>query len=225
MPAERIPPGASHACRRFSIIGTDAENATPFIRHAALLWEDGTRNGGETASAFHMAPPLGESTVSLHVVGWIEDLTDDERYRLETWAADIRTRIALDSSLPPEHQGYIIHPPYIEEPSEDGERTRWRFSCIGLALKCYEEIGIQLVDWHSPQMPIPSEETIRLGYRLPLQFARQRRPQWILSPDPCRVVLPGYVFHSLNRSAANVRTLPVTVQPAGSSEGAGRPWR
>jgi hypothetical protein len=208
MPAVRIPHGSSHSCRRFSIIGTDAENATPFVRHAALMWEEGNRSAGEAVSAFHMAPPLGESTVSLNVVGWIEDLTEDERNRLETWTADIRTRIALDRSLPPEHQGYIIHPPYLEEPSEDGERTRWRFSCIGLVLKCYEELGIQLVDWRSPKMPIPSEETIRIGYRLPLQAARRRRPRWVMSPDPCPVMLPGYVFHSLNRPAAVVRTLP-----------------
>jgi hypothetical protein len=166
---------------------------------------------GFQCRAIHMAPPFGESATQVaDIVGCLDDLQPDEQAKMQTWLSDVTTRIAIIPEFPePWNQGYIIDPPFKEVDAEESGRTLWRFSCVGLILCCFENVSIHLLDWRSGKIPLPDEKAVRENYfRLPLAFVKRRYPSLLDGPGPWRLVLPGYVFHSMSRDDASIRARP-----------------
>ena len=197
----RLIPARSMPMRAFSLVGEHSQRC--FVSHVGLLSADTDCVFDANANVYHMSPPFNSGEMAVHVAGWLETLTRDERDGMLTWIADVSTRIS-----PSVVRQYIIHPPY--EPltcEEPGRTSGWRFSCVGLVLKCYREgANIALLDLESDKMPLVDLGTIEHGYpgvRTSL-LAKLGLP----GPGPWRVVLPGYVFHSLGRRDEEIRRFP-----------------
>jgi len=103
---------------------------------------------------------------------------------------------------------YVIHPA-AKEP--DADSPFWRFNCSGFVLHAYHDAGIQLVA--QEDVPLVTLAFLKAAY--PESAARKRLddPEFrtkmgIGVGDHWRVIMPGYIVNSLDRSAEQIRQTP-----------------
>jgi hypothetical protein len=172
----------------------------------ALVNEGNETSYGEEVPVFDMAPPMGFNRIGAHVVGWVGNLSDDEASLL--WhSIGVAQGYVTHSPAGPDspNPDYIMHPPYQQVPAEEPGRTRWRFSCAGLVIWCFEGAGIRLIDWTNLAMPVVTDHEMVRFLRMCRMVDSSRLPadrgQW-------RVVNAGYLLHSLERPDDIIRKVP-----------------
>jgi len=127
-------------------------------------------------------------------------------------------------------QQYVVipHVTWVRSP-ENGRRIRRRFSCAGFVIESYRRAGIILIDTEA-ELPEVDEELLLIAYpdlarlegakdRVKAGYGfKDREDLGLEGKGPWRVLLAGYVFHSLKRaSVAHPRPSPYV--PQSSSEG------
>lgn len=197
---------------RFCAVGTYHGTISGFVSHVAINLEDNKLGDGEPTAVLHMGPPLQEtSNFAVRVLGDAE-LTNDETSRIETWKAE------LDDERRPRSRArqYVAQPPvqwdelHAERPESGAvinQNTRTvryrRFSCAGLVIDGYRSAGIHLLQLGSA-LPAVTLSALTQAYGAATDPDR-RTEMGLPGPGPFQVVLPGYLIHALNRSAAAIR--------------------
>lgn len=198
----------------FAVVGdyqNQGNKAGP-VKHVGLLPADMIVDVAEETNVFHSGPPLavGQDTgtgpmlgeMSCHLVGHVSDLSEEERYGMNVWMERIRSttpvvqsRGAYYCALPADRA--------ILDPTTGAVIGR-RFSCVGLVARCYAEgADISLID--ELQLPRVTKETIKSVWNAgPLAMASVG----VMGDGPWQILLPGYLFHSLERSDARVPFVP-----------------
>lgn len=198
--------------RVYDTLGQDAKDVESFVGHIGLA--TGTVEVNEQqvvlAKMVEMCPPLivpkpDEATDSdwdrIDVVGSIE-LTAAESKQVAIFIEE--TAKELDS-IPKRHQ-YNVHPHFLDRQGPDTVR---RYSCAGYVQQAYEYADIDLVDITA--IPDVGLETILPAYsdsREELEHPRARRFVGLKGDGPWPVLLPGDIFHSMNRAPQDCRTAP-----------------
>lgn len=233
----------------WTIIGSDARGGAPLIGHVSLLAKEvpGIRQG-DMVPIHHMKPPLEtivpelddsegsdaseddeamarpSPSVQAHVVGWVDDLSDEERQGMRNWIRDLSTRFGASSrpsTWPFRARGglgdflkasqYVVNPPYEEvlDP-RSGTPKMVRCSCAGFVLKGYDAVGIRLLaDWRASDFPrMDAKHLAEIYIDVSRLEQADRRTLGLAGDDSWPVVLPGYVIHSVNRSKSDVREQP-----------------
>lgn len=193
--------GSSNAPRH-AVVGSCNAAA---VYHVGLLAEASALLAG-TASVHHMGPPVelpGE--IESHVVGWLDDLTDDEREGLEDWLAEVKTRVEAGGLRG--FAAYVAVPSVVRDDTT-GRSIVTRYSCAGFVAEAYREgAGVPLLveDQALPEVHrellerVWGAREVRLGSRFGLGGA-----------GPWRVLLPGYLLHAMRAGRAG---FPYTPSP------------
>jgi hypothetical protein len=136
-----------------------------------------------------------------------------------TWLADIGERTPASARRGLNH--YTVHPPVaVVSMPHTGVPRYWRFSCVGLVLECFRVgAGIRLLDWEGAPTPLVDRATLEGCYPVFALVSVAIAERLGVSGDgPWSIVLPGYVFHALNRPDADIRARPYV--PASIAEAA-----
>jgi hypothetical protein len=215
---------------KFAVVGTYLDDSTSkFVKHVALLrYDEELRYARADVRVWHMGPPLvaGErsngswekdSTCIVHLIGVVE-LDGYDIEGIETWLADV------DKEERPSPSGrfgvvphYKVDPPVFWQKGEDGTRLYRRFSCAGFVLDCYRYVGIDLIDESSKDsIPEIELETVASAYGPHVRRPWLREELGIPGGGPWRIILAGYLFHSLSRTNEEIRRSPHI--PTGAAE-------
>jgi hypothetical protein len=209
---ERVP--------KFAIVGNYVEQtASSFVKHVALLRsEEELHYAASGVRVWHMGPPLvageiartlveSDSTCVVHLIG-VVDLDSYEVEGIETWLAEVDKEKRPYGWGVAVHQ-YIVNPPVKWHEGETGIRLYRRFSCVGFVLECYRSVGIILIDESSHEnVPEVALETVVSAYGPTLQSDKLRLKMGLEGAGPWRIVLGGYLFHSLARTTDDIRRSP-----------------
>lgn len=216
MPSFRIE-GSSVFLSRFDVVGKDGVEAR-FIDHVGLAETDASFQSHAVA-VFDMGPPLrGPGSTNLmcaHAIGCAE-LTDDELRKIKMFVDQHASEHASFLQLNRgqrwrrAHEIYCIFPhaaPYCED---DDRYVRTRFSCAGFVLEAYNFARITLLEPND--LPMVGMDVLRGGYPAEMQILEAG----IIAADtlglkgagPWPVLLCGYLFHSLARTADEIREQP-----------------
>lgn len=200
---------------RFFVIG-ERYGLDGFVHHVALHADTTEITHGQAVDVVHMGPPLDTSgTMNAHVAGNVP-LTLGEVAEMEVWIAKIEDE--YEHAHAGKFHQYVIHP--TSEDFRDpitGVRRYRRFSCAGFVLDAHRHVEIDLLDLDETVLPEVSEDTIVSAYPWVARLSLERRARLGLRGDgPWRVVLAGYVLHSLNRSSDNIRAEPYQARPSDS---------
>ncbi len=228
MPGYKLQETTTSRAQRFSVVGTYAQpNRDRFVRHVALLRDDCELYFGSLATVRHTLPPIvaGEHSsqvlpqaygqCAVHVVAYLEDLTADEAAGIETTLADIDVQTQLIGPAPALSH-YVVDPPVLWVIDNVTGTKRFRkFSCVGFVLECYQEgAGICLLNLDG-QFPPVDIETLAAVYGNPVRNEKLRQRFGLTGPgEEWRIVVPGYVMHSLARTSSEVRQLPYAARSA-----------
>lgn len=225
MPILYLRSDTAQNCGKFYIVGHYATR--PFVKHAAILKaETALTFGCDNILVWHIGPPLvaGAKTsvaapekgrkTNIHLVGFVH-LDADDIEGIETWLSDVdKEDRPPGSSMSELLAQYRVSPPIYWVQSENGTPLYRQYSCVGFVMDCYRSIGINLID-DSRNENLP-EVTIDIVVAAYGQIARKesfRNQFGIPGPGPWRIVLAGYIFHSLNRDSDTIRQTPY--DPAG----------
>ncbi|MBC7818182.1 MAG: hypothetical protein IAG10_14945 [Planctomycetaceae bacterium] len=174
-------------------------------------------------SVWQMVPPLvagevseatasaDQQTADVQIVSDIS-LTISERNLMKTWRQKIDKQDRPASTL----QHYIVKPHMKWERAENGRKKYQRFSCVGFVIACYKAADIVVID-EGVSLPEADENVLQSAY--PMIKELQRRPEklrakifehlGIEEQQRWRIMLPGYVFHALQRATALIpRPIP-----------------
>jgi hypothetical protein len=181
-----------------------------FVQHVALLRsEQELRYDEADVRVWHMGPPLiiGQKSIGLaradascravHVAG-IVDLDADDLEGIRTWLAEVEKEDRPYGMTGTPRQ-YIVKP-HVEwaRASETGRPLYRKFSCAGFVLECYRAAGVQLVSLPDDTLPEVDLQTVLQAYPAAAVEALRARIG-IPGPGPWRILLPGYLFHALDR--------------------------
>lgn len=215
MPSQRLANDRTKVSR-FDVIGADSD-AGSFVGHAGLAASDADEaEQGDSIAVYHMKPPLDDKkSISIHVLG-SASLTDDESKMIELFctehfsehkAQDIRGL-----------KGYIVQPHAADLKEADGTTVCRRFSCAGYVVDAYRDAGIDMLDTDPANLPQVNMATLDRAY--PFVPRLRNNPQLlhrsgssldelgVSGQGPWPIVLPGYLFHALDRDAVAIRTNP-----------------
>lgn len=222
MPILHLHVGVPQSCCQFAAVGL-YDTPPPFVRHVALLSETTTlQHGMQNVLVWHMGPPLitGARTsagrvrerlrrMTVHIAGYVE-LTPDEVEGIVTWLADVdQEDRPLDLSPETRQAQYIVAPHVRWHTAENGMPLYRRFSCVGYVIECYRSVQINLIDDSLPgNLPEVSLDIIIEAYGQDATDEERRTTIGIPGPGPWRIILAGYVFHSLNRPSEAIRQTP-----------------
>ncbi|HRI70717.1 MAG TPA: hypothetical protein PK156_41075 [Polyangium sp.] len=208
------PPGSQDA-RMCWIVGEfDTDRTT--IRHVGLLAQDGPiTHANADVDVWHMAPPLvgppaPGSTMPCHLLGWLEDL-DEENLLL----------IEQEARLMVEGGGwigqYIVFPAIqLSERKEDkGGKSmplRSRFSCAGFVAHCYDRGKKTLVDLERLP-PVHAHQLLQIWPDRKDRFMTEgrRNSVGLKEGGPWPVLLPSYLLHAID--ACEKRKAPLPYAP------------
>ena len=210
MPAHRLPRSPELlSIPLLAVVGTYVKGRDPAVQHAALASGATQATFGQSVQVCHMGPPLGNAETQAHVAGWIGDLTATESARLRHWLHRAQDEMVTGDPVDNmTNRDYVIHPPYQRHQTEVPGRYQFRCSCAGLVLWAYERIGIVILNWRHPEMPLAQNELLRQ-----LRHVERQNPN-LLPPDRAdwHVVNAGYLFHSLSRLDEEIRRNPYLPQ-------------
>lgn len=207
MSATRLQ-GQIGSLSRFDVVGEDG--ASPmFVRHVGLASRE-TREvrPGDEVPVDHMGPPLKrDHAIVANVVG-TANLTNGQVKQIEVFLNAHANEHKAQEAL--EWKRFVIRP-HVKPFEENGKTVCMRFSCVGLVIEAYREAGIDLIDTDEERLPSVSRETLGKVYEVVLRESwadLNDKFEWGLdeNEEECwPVVLPGYVFHALNRDATKIR--------------------
>lgn len=216
MPAQRLRTEPVDI-RQFDVVGQDAGPATPlFIRHLALSSDPRPGHSPpESLPLTHMGPPLaaGEADV-VHVCGNVP-LTPDQTEQVGLFADTQRSEYEAQQRRGRDQ--YCVHPHILPVRGADGTVVTHRYSCAGFVIEAYRAAGVELVVTDEGRLPGVTVDTLLAAYpdfRSVLTNPTQRaRRAGLVGDGPWPVVLPGYVFHALDRPTADILAGAYTPQP------------
>lgn len=205
MTALHVTTTQSPAAPQFAVVGYYNYNRTAVL-HAALLREDRAAiRVGQKVPVFEMGlnmlvvGPLTTSqlestpTMEPEVIGYV-NLSSDERKQLSLRLSELDKDTAASGS------GFLLFPHAIP--------SRRQFSCIGFVYDCYDSCNIQLVDIST----LPDVYADFMSNLFPsLARERNRIAHGLTGNGPWKILLPGYVFHSLSRSDVDIRRHPFPI--------------
>lgn len=204
MPSWRVH-GPCVGIETFDVVGCDS--VPGFIGHVGLATIQGT-HGPVSIAAANMGPPLQiGSQFRVDAVGRAS-LNADEILRIKTFIDrhELEHRSALPFTLKNAPRYYCILPHAAPLRDDNDLVIRTRFSCAGFVYEAYKYAGIILLDENT--VPKIGLDRIKLAYP---EFATfLDRPQaraslGIVGDGPWPVMFCGYLFHALNRDAAEIR--------------------
>jgi len=212
-PAQRVSISNGRV-RLYDAVGVDSEKCDWFVRHVGLSLDEVKFAKGESLQVrmVDMGPPLVDpktsESKSVDVVGTAE-LSADDASIIATFICE--QQYEYESLKANKFDQYYVFPHFVERVSKDTVR---RYSCAGFVYECYKDVDITLVDI----MTVPSVSIEPLKMAFPDQQRNldrpERRKKFGLTEDgPWPVLLPGYLFHSLNRDADEIRRAPYQVKP------------
>jgi len=167
---------------------------------------------GANVIAVHMRPPLRQGhTMTVHITGSVP-LTNDEIKQVSAWIEEIADeyRAAAIGMMDQFH----IDPPWKDEFDQNTHVRRYRrYSCAGFVIDGHRQVSIDLLDIAPGSLPEVDRQTILATYA-----DAQASPIFLAQcglggNGPYRIVLPGYVLHSMKRTTAQIRQGPYRVQP------------
>jgi len=225
--------------REYSVVGEYAETGLrSFVRHVAILKNGQPLVGPARVEVYHMGPPIVAGDKSAAAVSFdqrscradvVADIALDaeEREAIEDWLAEVEKQ---DRSGVEAFQQYVVMP-HLEwvRSAETGRRIRQRFSCAGFVIECYGAAEIVLIDTKA-ELPEVDEELLAFAYpdlakleradeRIRTRYGfKGREDLGLHGQGPWRVVLAGYLFHSLKRATAD-NPRPAPYVPQSASEG------
>jgi hypothetical protein len=202
----------SHQVARYDVIGEHSADLPRFVKHVALsLADEGEIRCDQNIDVMHMGPPLSRrGAVRAHVAGSIP-LNNEEIREIETWIAEIEDEYE-DSSVDGNIRAqFCIHPPWKDELDPNtGVRRYRRYSCAGFVLDAYHQVRVDLLEIDENALPEVDRRLLSLAYpRAPLESLQ---PFGLEGAGPWRIVLAGYVLHSLSRGEQEIRQRPYRPQ-------------
>lgn len=212
MPAHRLTDGGSSIARS-DIVGADAKGSKHLLRHISLAAKSyESVRSGDSIDVNHMGPPLERNCSSVvHAQGTAE-LNDDELNQIELFIDEHLNE--QEAQARRKFANYIVHPHADYSPDQSFRR----FSCAGYVVEAYAEAGINVIDLKAdlPSIYLDTlftvNEDLRRIERNPQLRQRSGAPSLeelgLEGDEPWPVLLPGYVFHSLARDAAEIRQVP-----------------
>jgi len=199
--------------RLYDAIGQDSSDVPNFVRHIGLSLEEGSFTVGDILSVriVEMIPPLSDpedsTAQAVDVVASIE-LNAIELRQIKAFVNELISEYQLFDADP--NGQYHIFPHFVER---DGDDSCRRFSCAGFVVNAYGDAGVLLIDF--TQLPDIGLETLVTAYPdqdRGLRIGRYRAKAGLVGDGPWPVLLPGYVFHSMNRDPDTCRKTPYTAQ-------------
>lgn len=199
---------------RFDVIGQDgdepgyvghvglAEVAGPSSSVAVPVCEMGPPLRGSNASGQMQCNVLGSATLTNSEIQKIKAFIDRHANEHESFLQVSRSQLI---QAVPEIYCIIPHASPLRE--TDGRYTRTRFSCAGFVLEAYKKARMTLIDVNN----LPSVDMAVIASAYPLQVRLiengrvSREALGLDGEGPWPVLLCGYLFHSLDRRAADVR--------------------
>jgi len=155
----------------------------------------------------------GLGSMTPQVVGWVEDLSSDERHAMDTWIEEIRTMVSTPARLAPRDRvarEYTIKDRETVRDPSDGSIKFTKFSCAGFVFWCYDACSIVLLDRaHMPPLDVAAAAA---AFNLALEAIPALAQRERLPPEgPWHLMLPGYLFRALARQT-DVRTPYIPTQ-------------
>jgi hypothetical protein len=208
MPSHALPPNGAYRAPKLTVIGEANGHG---VNHVALLDSQRDVYGARQANPVHhvvldedkgrliSAIELSDNQrpVNANVIGHIDP------HPLDPDVVKALSIIGELSSQPP--LMFKAHPPYTEIASTSSEpRQILNINCVGLVLLAYESMNIRLLaEWVSGSYPDVSLQQLKDLYSHVglLRWSRTQLNEIGLPPTHRQmwpVVLPGYLFHSLN---------------------------
>ncbi|MCA9449437.1 MAG: hypothetical protein KC931_20125 [Candidatus Omnitrophica bacterium] len=195
----------------FDVVGQRSETLPPMIGHVGLAIEAAKgKYPSDPIPCRHMYPPLRRSSVSLHVWGSVT-LNQEDIDSMEMYLEEIRKEYKRAKVLEDSRRQYIALPHVREVSDELGRTLHRKFSCAGLVLETYRYAEIDLVNTDDEAFPRVSKDDLRGCY--PVDQSQVMSGAGL---DPSQtewpVLLPAYLFHSLDRPDEEIRAEPYLPQ-------------
>ncbi|TVP96691.1 MAG: hypothetical protein EA381_16875 [Planctomycetaceae bacterium] len=157
-------------------------------------------------------PPLQRSAdppeLPFQIVGTVE-LTATERLKLELFFDEVldEYRSLQTKSV----DQYHIYPHFVDlaPPGTGAAEAARKFSCVGLVVEAYRVTGLYLVDTERlPPIGLDLLCDAYPGASTALRRDAFRAMFGLVGDGPWPVLMPGYVFHSMNRHPDDFRRTP-----------------
>ncbi|MDQ3330995.1 MAG: hypothetical protein M3552_10120 [Planctomycetota bacterium] len=147
------------------------------------------------------------------------DLTGEQFEAIADWLAVVDKERRPNASNPiGQMRQYVIAPHVKWHPPEDPLYRR--FNCVGFVIECYKSAGISVIDTEA-ELPDVDLATLRKAYPGQLEkieLIKNDRVRQKLKEDlgipgdgPWKIILPGYVFRSLERATPDTPRPPAYV--------------
>lgn len=212
MPATRLA-AQPMSVLRFDVVGEDSDHFRNFVCHVGLASEaDGQVCRDAQVRVAHMGPPFeNPGWMCVHTIG-SPQLGLDESNPVSLYLHEIEMEYHAAQRRPTRWKQYTVCPHVKPWVAKDGTPLWHRFSCAGLVIEAYKEAEITLVDLSADRLPDVYPDTLDTAYP-DLAPVMERHPGLraelgLPGDGPWKAVLAGYVIHSLNRSAEEIRTTP-----------------
>lgn len=203
---------------KYDAVGWDGKEQY-FISHVALAQLAGNQEPAGL-NVLDMGPPLhgqGRSAKDIiNAVGSVP-LTDDEANTIKMFIE--RQELEHIASFSDDPNGsakqirevYCIHPHAETLLATNGDHIRTRFSCAGFVYESYKAARITLFDINGLPKDV-DDKTIESLYsvqlRMLMRYGIELEDLGLEGNGPWPVMLCGYLFHALNRSAEEIRCRP-----------------
>lgn len=203
---------SSGVVRVYDATGQFSQRATDFVRHCGLSLAEHSFASGELLEIplVDMSPPLSDPQANtakvVELVGGVV-LSADEQARMRLFISELWNEYK-DAETGPLGQ-YCIHPHFQEAVNDAAVR---RYSCVGFVFEAYLEADIELVD--IAVLPEIDVEMLVLAYpdsERHLRILAVRDRLNLAGDGPWPVLLPGYIFHAMNRDPSKCRSTPFQV--------------
>jgi hypothetical protein len=214
MPAVRLG-GTFVAISKYDVVGKDSTGTPGFVVHVGLAGERRDLfEQSDELPLIHMRPPLEIGTVrdTIDCVG-TAGLTADEMHQIGLFLDEVESEYEAARLRGDRRRQYVIAPHIDSIRAPDGTVICHRFSCAGLVIESYREVGIPLLHTDANDLPaVPLEVLIRQYPELEslLQNPRVRETFGIPGEGPWPVVLAGYAMNALDRAEEEIRATPHT---------------
>jgi hypothetical protein len=191
---------------RYDVVGEHSAGTARFVKHVALHKGAACAISlGQRVTVVHMGPPLQtDGEVAPHAAGRVP-LTVSEIAQISVWVDQVADEHKRAGTGPTRQ--YVIDPPWQDRRDPNtGVRRYRRYSCAGFVLDAHHQVGIKLLDLDKTALPDVYEKTLRSAY--PDAPIHRLRAFGLLGKEPWRIVLGGYVLHSLSRPSTEIRIQP-----------------
>lgn len=197
----------------FDVVGNDGGEAG-FIGHVGLASTTDSQDVARIA-VLDMGPPLHGHGSGHHIRGDVIGsavLTDDEAQKIRTFVDRhanehlLFSQFSVSQLLKLAPQMYCVVPHTSPLYEDNGRYARTRFSCAGFVLETYKSARVKLLNLDG--LPLVDMGVVAAAYpqtRLIERGIINAEGLGLGGDGPWRVLLCGYLFHSLNREADAIR--------------------